>query len=94
MRNKIKEIKMKSLPVLKKYNVVRAGIFGSYARGDEKKNSDIDMLIELPKSLGFGFVGIEFELENKLKKKVDLLTYKAIHPLLKEKILNEEIRII
>ena len=44
--------------------------------------------------MGFAFVGIQFELEDKLKKRVDLITYNSIHPLLKEKILNEEVRII
>lgn len=90
----IKEIKKKIVRILKKHGVVRAGIFGSYARGEQKKNSDIDILVELSKPLGFEFVGIQFELEEKLKKKVDLLTYKSINHLLKERILNEEIKII
>ena len=90
----IDKIKRKIIPLLKKNNVVRAGIFGSYARGDNKKNSDIDILIQPPKGIGFGFVGIQFELEDKLKKKVDLLSYRAIHPLLKKRILKEEVKII
>jgi len=90
----LKEIKSKVKKVLKKHGVVRAGIFGSYARGEQKKNSDIDILIQPPKGIGFGFVGIQFELEDELKRKVDLLSYRAIHPLLKKRILNEEIRII
>ncbi len=80
--------------VLKKNKVKKAGIFGSYARGEEKKDSDIDILIEPPKGIGFGFVGIQFELENKLGRKVDLVTYKYLSPYLKEKILKSEVRII
>ena len=80
--------------ILKKNNVKKAGIFGSYAKGEQKKNSDIDILIEPPKGIGFGFVGIQFELEDKLKKKVDLITYKYISPYLKENILKSEVRII
>ena len=91
---KIKQIKSKIIKILKKNNVVRAGIFGSYARGEEKKNSDIDILIKPPKGIGLGFAGIELELEKSLNKKVDLLTYKCIHPLLKKRILNEEVRVI
>jgi len=91
---KIESIKKKIVPVLKKHGVVRAGIFGSYARGEQKKNSDVDILVKLSKPLGFGFVGIQFELEDKLKTKVDLLTYTSIHPRLKKRILNEEVRII
>ena len=50
--------------------------------------------MEPPKNMGFGFVGIQFELEDNLKKKVDLITYNSIHPLLKKRILDEEVRII
>ena len=100
MGRKVKNLKKlnKLLPeiikILKKHNVKKAGIFGSYARGEEKKDSDIDILIEPPKGIGFGFVRIQFELENKLKKKVDLLTYNSINHLIKERILNEEVKII
>jgi len=95
MKN-IKEIKSKIVKILKKNNVVRAGIFGSYARGEQKKNSDIDILIEVQakKFSLLDLVHLEFKLENVLKKKVDLLTYNSINHLLKERILNEEIKII
>ena len=94
MNPKIKKMKPTIVRILKKNGVIRAGIFGSYARGEQKKKSDIDILIKPPKGIGFGFVGIQFELERKLKKKVDLLSYRAIHPLLKDRILKEEVRII
>ena len=88
------EMKKKIVKILKKNKVVRAGIFGSYARGEQTEDSDIDILVEPPRGIGFGFVGIQFELEDELKRKVDLLTYRAVHPLLKEQILNDEIKII
>jgi len=84
----------KIIPILKRHGAARAGIFGSYARGEQGKNSDIDILIKPPKGIGFGLAGIELELEGKLGKKVDLLTYKGIHPLLKKRILSEEVRIL
>jgi predicted nucleotidyltransferase len=90
----IESIKKKIIPILRKNNIVRAGIFGSYARGEQKKGSDIDILVRMSKPVGFGFVGIQFELEKKLGRKVDLLTYKSVHPLLKNRILSEEVRII
>ena len=90
----IEAIKKKIIPILKKNKVVRAGIFGSYARGEQKKNSDIDVLIQPPKGIGLGFVGIKLELEDELGRKVDLLTYKSLHPLLKKNILQEEIKVI
>lgn len=94
MNEKLKRLKPLIVSTLKKNGVVKAGIFGSYARGDQKKNSDIDILVKLSKPLGFRFAGIELELEDKLKKKVDLLTYNSIHPRLKKRILQEEVRII
>lgn len=80
--------------ILKKNRVKRAGIFGSYVKGKEKKNSDIDILIEPPKGIGFGFVGIQIELEDKLGRKIDLVSYNGLHPLIKKRVLNEEKRII
>ena len=80
--------------VLMKNNIKKAGIFGSYARGEQKKNSDIDILIKPAKNMGFRFFGLQLDLEEKISKRVDLLSYKWIHPSLKQKILKEEIRII
>ncbi|MBI2672321.1 nucleotidyltransferase domain-containing protein [Candidatus Woesearchaeota archaeon] len=84
----------KVIPILKRYNIKRAGIFGSFARGVQKKNSDLDVIIQPPKKMGLEFVGLKLDLEKKLKKKVDLLTYASIHPYLKKYIITEEIKII
>lgn len=86
--------KDKIIKVLRKYNIQKAGIFGSYARGEQKKKSDIDIIIEPPKKIGFGFVGIAYELEEELGKKVDLLSYNGMSPYFKKSILGDEIRII
>ena len=94
INKEIKKIKSKIVPMLRKNKIKRAGIFGSYVRGEQKKNSDIDILIKPSKSMGLEFVRIAFELEDKLGRKVDLVTYKSIHPLLKKRILSEEVRII
>lgn len=90
----IESIKPLLIEVLKRNNVKKAGIFGSYARGEAKKNSDIDILIEPPKGIGFGFFRIQMELEKKLKKKVDLLSYNGLNPYLKDQILDEEVKIL
>ena len=91
MRAHIEEIRIKILPVLQCYDVVRAAIFGSFARGEMKEGSDIDILVEFKgeKSL-LDLVGLKIELEERLGKKVDVLTYNSLHPLLKERILNEQ----
>ena len=90
----IDKIKLKIIPLLKKNKIKKAGIFGSYAKGEQKKNSDIDILIEAPKGIGLGFIRLERELSEKLGRKVDLLTYNGIYHLLRKRILNEEVRIL
>ena len=95
MRTDLNKIKSKALPVLKKEGVTRAALFGSYVRGEERKDSDIDMLVEPPKDMGlFGFVGLQHKLEKALGKKVDLGEYSAIKPLLKSSILREAVQIL
>lgn len=91
----IKKLKKIIVPVLKRYDVSKAGIFGSFARGEAKKTSDIDILIEFKgrKSL-LDLAGLEIELEKTLKRKVDTITYNSIHPLLRERILKEEVEIL
>ncbi len=97
MKHKIKLPKEKIVKILKENGVKRAGIFGSYARGEQRRNSDIDILINVPKDRKFSLLDL-VALERKLKIilgiKVDLLTYKGINPLLKRIILKEEVRII
>ncbi len=77
--------------VLKKHDVKRASLFGSYVRGEETPESDIDILVEFKgrKSL-LDLVGLNIELEDRLGKKFDVITYNSLHPLLKDRILGEQ----
>lgn len=87
----IAAIRKKVLPIFKKQGVLKAAIFGSFARGEEKKNSDVDMLIKLRKDKsGFDFIELKINLEEKLGKKVDLVSYNGVHPLLKDRILKDQ----
>lgn len=90
----IRMIKRKIIGVLKKYNIKKAGIFGSYADGTQKKDSDVDILVLPAKGMGIEFVGLEIELSKKLNRKVDLVSYNGLSPFLKERILKQEVRII
>lgn len=95
MKTSLEEIKSKVIPVLKEAGVIRSSIFGSYVRGEEREDSDIDMLVEVPRGTGlFGFVGLQHKLEDALGKKVDLVTYKSIHPLLRDRVLKEQVSIL
>jgi len=90
MKTSLDEMKKKILPILRRYGVKRAGIFGSYVRGEETPESDIDVAVEFSgrKSL-FDLVGIEQELSDALGIKVDLLTEKSISPHLIDRIKKE-----
>ena len=81
--------------ILKKNGVTKAAVFGSYARGEEKKRSDIDILVEMSneKSL-LGFIGVQLELEEALGKKVDLVEYECIKPIIRESVLSAQIPVI
>ena len=96
-KNEMQKLKPKIANILKKRGIKRAGIFGSYARGDYKKTSDIDILVEIPRNMKFSlldFVGLKYELEDAIGKKVDLVEYVMIRPELKKSILKEEVTII
>ncbi len=91
----VQEVKKQILPILKRQKVIKAAIFGSVARNEAKKRSDVDLLVKLPKRFSlFDVVGLKLELEEKLSRKVDLVEYEALHPLLKEQILKEQISIL
>lgn len=90
----IDSIKESILPILIKYGVSRAGLFGSYVTNQYTEDSDIDILVQLSKKISLlEFVRIKLDLEDKLNRKVDLVEYQAIKPRLKDRILSEEVRI-
>jgi len=91
MNERIVEIRDKVLKPLKENDVKRASLFGSVVRGELTDESDIDILVEFRgrKSL-LDLVGLKLELEEVLKRKVDVLTYNSLHPLLKDRILREQ----
>lgn len=76
---------------LKRKGATKIAIFGSFATGKEKKTSDVDVLVKFEKEITlFQLSNMKLILENKLGRKVDLLTYGGIHPLLKKIILQEQ----
>lgn len=94
MINQIKELQKKIIPILKKNGVVRASVFGSFARGEATPESDVDILIELTKNKSLlDLIHLKNELEDLLKQKVDLITYNSVHPLLKKYIYKDEVKI-
>lgn len=95
MTTPIDDLKQKILPILQKYGVRRAGLFGSLVRGEAREDSDVDLLVELPEEASlFDLVGLKLEMEESLRRKVDVLTYNGLYPLLREPILSEEVVIL
>ncbi len=95
MKMDLKEIKNKILPILRSYGAKRAGLFGSYVRGEIREDSDIDILVEIEKDFSLlDFVGIKLEIEEVLGREVDLVEYNTIKPLLRERILKEQVVIL
>lgn len=86
----IEKILKKNKPYLKKkFKVEKVGIFGSYARGEESKDSDVDILVKFSDSIGWEFIDLKDYLEEILGLKVDLVTIKALKPQLRDNILKE-----
>ena len=88
LNKNLQSIQKRAAPVLERNDVEFAGIFGSYARGEERETSDIDFLVRFrkPKSL-FDLAGIELELSEALKTKVDLVTEKALSRHIKDSVM-------
>ena len=89
----IKELIKKNRALLKeRYKVKRLGIFGSYSRGKAKADSDVDILVEFfePPDF-FEFIRLENFLKDLFGIKVDLVTRKALKPLIRNAILKETV---
>lgn len=86
LRNKLKNLK----PFLSdRFSVERIGYFGSYSRDEQTEKSDIDILVEFRKPIGWEFFDLQEFLENELKIKVDLVSILALKEQLRESILKQ-----
>ena len=91
-QDRIKETLKRFKPILReKFKVKEIGIFGSYVRGEESEESDVDILVEFDESIGWEFIDVKEFLEEILGKEVDLVTVGALKPQLRDKILKEVI---
>jgi len=91
----IQEIKETITPILQRYGVIKAAIFGSLAKGETKTASDVDILVEIKSDISLlDFIGIKLEIEEAIKMKVDLVEYDTIKSIIKEKVLAEQVVIL
>ena len=94
MTKELQKIKRQIIPILKKAGVKKTEIFGSFARGDFNKRSDVDLIVHLGSKMGlFEFVKLKEDLEKKLGRRVDMITPKSIHKLLRPHINRDKQKI-
>jgi len=75
-----------------KYNIIRIGLFGSAARGDISEKSDIDVVVQLEKQELFDLIGIKLDLEEQLRQRVDIVSYREkMNEFLKRRIDKEAV---
>jgi len=89
--NAIELLRNHETAIKAKYHVSKIGIFGSFARGEAKESSDVDVLVEFEKGCKTfdNFMELKFYLEDLFARKIDLVTVEALRPQLKEDILRE-----
>ena len=86
----VKDLQSKLAPIFRHYGVKRASVFGSVARGDDRPESDVDVMVKLGRPMGLvGFVGLVNEMEEKLGRKVDLVTEGGVNKFIKPHILPD-----
>jgi len=91
--DEIKKILKQSMPeITDRYNVKSLGVFGSYVRGEAKKSSDLDVLVEFDRAPSLlEFIRMEDDLSDRVGIKVDLVMKKALKPHFGQRILAEVI---
>ncbi len=83
------------LPVLKRYLIKRAAIFGSLAKDNINSDSDVDLLIEPEEGFTiFKMLKLEEEISALIKRKVDLVEYSALKPSIRKEVLASAINIL
>ena len=93
------QLSARDIQIMKDYfsgqPVIKAYLFGSYSRGEADNDSDVDILVDLDysKHIGLGFVTMQSELQQKLQKKIDLISSKAISKHIKPFIEKDKILI-
>jgi hypothetical protein len=75
--------------ICRKNDVVMLGVFGSVARGEDTDSSDVDLLVRLGKPMGLEFFALEYEFEEALGRKVDLVTEASLSKYIRDDVLAD-----
>jgi len=95
LRQHFTRILRQHLPeISKKYNISYLGIFGSHVRGEQKEDSDLDILVEFSKAPDlFEFIGLKQDLSDILEVNVDLVMKRALKPRIGKRIPEEVVQV-
>jgi predicted nucleotidyltransferase len=96
MREKqLKELKKTLIAVLKKHEVKKAALFGSFARGEATEESDLDLLVQFEGRMSLlDLAGLQLDLQDTVKRQVGVLTYNSLHPRLKDRIWRDQVMLL
>ena len=87
---KVSEIQAKVSPILRAHGIKQASVFGSVARGEDRPESDVDILVRLGRPMGlFAYMGLIRQMEESLGRKVDLVTENSLNKFVKPYVLPE-----
>jgi len=91
----VKILRENASEIRDRFGVDRLGVFGSASRGQETPASDVDILVgfEEGKKTFDNFMDLKFYLEDLFGREVDLITFESIHPLMKDRIIQEAVYI-
>ena len=81
--------KEKIVEICERNDIEFCALFGSFARSEAGENSDIDLLVRFSKPKGIDWIDAALEIEDTLGRKVDLVTEKSLHPLIRESVLKD-----
>ena len=76
----LETLRKQHIELKQRYPIQRLALFGSWARGDAREDSDVDVLVEVDPSIGLRFVQLADELERALGRHVDVVSRRAIKP--------------
>ena len=87
----IAQLKKSVMPVARRFGLKKVAVFGSAARGEMKKRSDIDLLLDVPPGTTLlDLVAMRSDFRERFGHPVDVVTYDALHPLMRDEVLQEQ----
>lgn len=94
MTDELQNLRAQIQDTLSAYGVVRASVFGSWARGEAEAGSDVDFLVEFEEGRSLlDLVGLRQDLTDALGVEADVVTYASLHPLLRDQVLREQVQL-